>query len=503
MRIFKSKIKPILIYTEENRFYNQGPASVPTPLLSEEDYLDSLDYPKGYFYSEPSLVPELPTSADLGQTRITNPNGYVLFDPQDFQSPAALPPVAKPATDETEEFKPTLCTLVEAEETESPASPATPVDSHVPAVISILSNDTVRINLPGGAYILREKKPIYSDGAIGDLYEASYKKDEKTDPEGFLVKLIRPELLNKKIKEFIFLFKKQGPQKGEKARLQVENDAKVALGGEVTIFQLVHGADSAILFEDGMGMRKLPGDNMDHPDFEEFMEHLTQQELVKLTHEFVVTLLTLAKKGICHFDLKPGNILFDSESRRFMVVDFGCSQLLPSGMEYVRIESGTPAYRAVETAGLACGGYKSDISAMAKIIQEKILTTERMKNLNFSPAVKENIHAFLNCMQGLDMKGEVVGKDTQGKLADDYMETVYRYFRPGAAEVEKFFDTLSQLDVELDKQEKEVTTQSAIKAQVSEMTKLSDLCRSNSALVSSNKIEPRENIARSISFPKA
>ena len=51
-----------------------------------------------------------------------------------------------------------------------------------------------------------------------------------------------------------------------------------------------------------------------------------EAELIFIVRELVVALTYLSNRNICHRDIKPENILYDRDSKRVKLIDFGISK---------------------------------------------------------------------------------------------------------------------------------------------------------------------------------
>jgi len=78
-------------------------------------------------------------------------------------------------------------------------------------------------------------------------------------------------------------------------------------------------------------------------------DSLTEKHAANITKQILNALAYMQSHNICHFDLKPDNIMFDSESPNATVklIDFGMSQIVPR-LKKLNVCVGTPYYTAPE-----------------------------------------------------------------------------------------------------------------------------------------------------------
>jgi eukaryotic-like serine/threonine-protein kinase len=91
------------------------------------------------------------------------------------------------------------------------------------------------------------------------------------------------------------------------------------------------------------------------------LDKLKSFSVKRLTPIFVQVasgLVHMHRRGVCHADLKPGNIIFSSHSKQAKVIDFGLARI--RGESKGRVQ-GTPEYMAPETITHGVVNEKTDI----------------------------------------------------------------------------------------------------------------------------------------------
>ncbi len=91
--------------------------------------------------------------------------------------------------------------------------------------------------------------------------------------------------------------------------------------------------------------------------------------------EVAEALADLHARGYAHRDVKPGNLLFDQNTDRWKLNDFGCAATVVAGQVVTKNYCGTPAYAAPEHA--TNPGAKVDVYALGVMLYE-LLTGERL-----------------------------------------------------------------------------------------------------------------------------
>lgn len=138
----------------------------------------------------------------------------------------------------------------------------------------------------------------------------------------------------------------------------------------------------------------------------------TPEEVTSLVEQVGSALDYSHQKGITHRDIKPGNILIDSEGVAH-IVDFGIARIATSTMTQTSMVMGTPSYMSPEQiAGKKVDG-RSDIFSLGTIMYELLtnekpfpgenLTTIVYKIMNetpppprvLSPEIPENLDAIV------------------------------------------------------------------------------------------------------------
>lgn len=81
----------------------------------------------------------------------------------------------------------------------------------------------------------------------------------------------------------------------------------------------------------------------------------------------------LGKKNICHWDIKPHNILINKETQKLIICDFGSAKIIQDGEKSVAYISSW-YYRAPELIlGEEYYNYKIDIWSIGCVIAEMYL----------------------------------------------------------------------------------------------------------------------------------
>jgi len=100
------------------------------------------------------------------------------------------------------------------------------------------------------------------------------------------------------------------------------------------------------------------------------------QDTARIVERLCKALAYAHKKGVVHRDLKPGNILFDSNGEAF-ISDFGVAKLSESASSMTGSGIiGTPAYMSPEQAQSGKVDGRSDVYAMGAIIYEMLTGTQ-------------------------------------------------------------------------------------------------------------------------------
>lgn len=111
------------------------------------------------------------------------------------------------------------------------------------------------------------------------------------------------------------------------------------------------------------------------PSLERYCGNLSESEIRIIMKQLLETLEFIHSKFICHRDIKPGNILYDKETKKIKLIDFGISKRVVerSNKQNLFTMTGTLFYRAPEIVN--GGGYdeKVDIWA-AGITLYKLIT---------------------------------------------------------------------------------------------------------------------------------
>ena len=110
-----------------------------------------------------------------------------------------------------------------------------------------------------------------------------------------------------------------------------------------------------------------------HPTLKEIMprsHRLNLEQRVEIIRQVASALSAIHEQGICHRDVKPGNILVDEESLVAKISDFGVARLPESDMTVDSDLMGSPAYMAPEAFSSASVDHRADIFALGAVAYE-------------------------------------------------------------------------------------------------------------------------------------
>ena len=110
-----------------------------------------------------------------------------------------------------------------------------------------------------------------------------------------------------------------------------------------------------------------------HPTLKEIMprsHRLNLEQRVEIIRQVASALSAIHEQGICHRDVKPGNILVDEESLVAKISDFGVARLPESDMTVDSDLMGSPAYMAPEAFSSASVDHRADIFSLGAVAYE-------------------------------------------------------------------------------------------------------------------------------------
>ncbi|MGB8953200.1 MAG: protein kinase [Candidatus Aminicenantales bacterium] len=132
----------------------------------------------------------------------------------------------------------------------------------------------------------------------------------------------------------------------------------------VTIYEV--GEDEGLTY---IAMEYIDGQSLE--DFIASRRKFSLEEIINLIRLIGDALECAHQKGIIHRDVKPGNILIDSDGRPY-IVDFGIARLSSSTMTQANMVMGTPFYMSPEQISGKTVDSRSDIFSLGGILYELI-----------------------------------------------------------------------------------------------------------------------------------
>ena len=110
-----------------------------------------------------------------------------------------------------------------------------------------------------------------------------------------------------------------------------------------------------------------------HPTLKDILPRahsLSLDRRVEIIRQIASALAAIHEQGICHRDVKPGNILLDEENLVAKVSDFGVAHLPESDMTADSDLMGSPAYMAPEAFSTATVDHRADIFSLGAVAYE-------------------------------------------------------------------------------------------------------------------------------------
>lgn len=106
-----------------------------------------------------------------------------------------------------------------------------------------------------------------------------------------------------------------------------------------------------------------------------FTKEKRYRSILKIAYEMAQALNTLARLGVVHRDIKPQNILWDSQKDKFVLIDFGLAIKFGKklyGEDPAKAIIGTPAYMSPEQIKGESVDFRSDQYALGAVLYELI-----------------------------------------------------------------------------------------------------------------------------------
>lgn len=216
----------------------------------------------------------------------------------------------------------------------------------------------------GGRY---EIVRILGEGGMGAVYEARDREVDRT----VAFKIIRPDLANNP--EILRMFKQELVLARQVTHRNVVRiyDLGSANGLRFITMQFVEGTDlKSIIREKGK---------------------LSPEEAAKIAVQVCEGLEAAHKENVVHRDLKPQNIMVDSEGRAY-VMDFGLAHSTASGGTKGHL-LGTPDYMSPEQAKREDVDARSDIFTVGLILQEMLTGQVPLAGNNLHDTLQNRITA--------------------------------------------------------------------------------------------------------------
>lgn len=172
--------------------------------------------------------------------------------------------------------------------------------------------------------------------------------------------------------------------------------------------------------------------------------HLSWQEASKVLKDIAGALDYLYENNFCHRDIKPDNIIFDTASDSWILVDFGIAKSLQDNimltMTMAGQDSGTWDYMPPEQLDGKAVDIRCDIYALGTVIWESLIGTVPRRGTKLPSAF------------GLDLPSDVdilIGKMVEHNPADRYQTPgdLLEALSSGAGKIEKWKKRKSKLRI--------------------------------------------------------
>jgi serine/threonine protein kinase len=301
--------------------------------------------------------------------------------------------------------------------------------------------ERIKVLMSNGKYLEYEEAPCNA-GGIGNIHHAY------SEEKAFFVKKIKESHIKAQSR---LAGLTRNRDAGEKAKKEVSARIQQAMHNEALLFREVHGEESSFCFEDGIAIQKFSGFDLGSKEGKEYISKLSLKEKVNLVKKIAEAIVEIHKKCIGHFDIKPENCIYDPKTGKIYIIDFGTSKKLESPHPSFMVEcvDGTPKYKSVEATIWGGAGYKSDLFALAIMIQDDFeLSPEVFKEAKLDSEIIEYISVFFNRLKGKDIAGRFIGLDAENMPVVDkeiYLKEVYSKYRPIPEEAVIFLNNLSRL----------------------------------------------------------
>ena len=113
-----------------------------------------------------------------------------------------------------------------------------------------------------------------------------------------------------------------------------------------------------------------------HPTLREILAsgaHLDYEQKIQIVKQVASALAAIHEQGICHRDIKPGNIMVDTDRRQAKLTDFGVARLPESDLTLDTHIVGSPAYMAPEAFTTSHVDERADIFSLGIVTYELCL----------------------------------------------------------------------------------------------------------------------------------
>ncbi len=161
-------------------------------------------------------------------------------------------------------------------------------------------------------------------------------------------------------------------EQGQRLRHRFLHEARAA--SSITHPNVVRFVEFGLARQEGIPF--LVMEYFPHPSLKEVMKSgspLTLDEKIGVIHQIASALAAIHGEGICHRDVKPGNIMVDRERLIAKLTDFGIARLPESDLTFEASLMGTPAYMAPEAFSTAHIDGGADIFSLGVVAYELLL----------------------------------------------------------------------------------------------------------------------------------
>lgn len=115
-----------------------------------------------------------------------------------------------------------------------------------------------------------------------------------------------------------------------------------------------------------MAMQHIVGGSLDHLIINNPIHAIPAKQIIEFTIQTALGLQAALNEGIVHHDVKPGNMLFDTDTGQIKITDFGLAQSLNKNHEAAALTAswGSPIYISPEKAEFGFEDYRGDIYSL-------------------------------------------------------------------------------------------------------------------------------------------